>query len=161
MTNQYYVIQVSYGGVILTIEQERLNLRVPKSMYESINAFSINKGISVSEASRKLISKALIMEKTKEDMDFIRSNIRAELENYLKPQVERIIKCVIKGGIASSAGYYLNAKAISSFVPEHLQAEYESALMESKKLGVAHMQVRDRKVDEFMAESEEKLDKKI
>lgn len=130
-------------------------------MYDSISSYSIKKSISISEAVRQLISKSLILEKTTEDMDFIRSNIRAELESYLRPQVERIIKCVIKGGIASSAGYYLSAKAISDFVPEHRQAEYESALMESKKLGVAHMQVRDRKVEEFMAESEEKLDNKI
>ena len=143
------------------IEQERLNLRIPKHMYDSIDTFSIKKSISVSEAARQLISKALIMEKTNEDMDFIRSHIRAELESYLKPQIERIIKCVIKGGIASSAGYYLNAKAIANFVPSHMQSEYESALMESKKLGVAHMQVRDRKVEEFMTESEDKLDNKI
>ncbi len=143
------------------IEQERLNLRVPKHMFESINTYSIKKSVSISEATRLLISKALNIEKTSEDMYLIRSNISAELESYLKPQVERIIKCVIKGGIASSAGYYLNAKAISSFVPNHLQSEYESALMESKKLGVAHMQVRDRRVEEFMTESEDKLDSKI
>ena len=145
----------------MPIEQERLNLRVAKSMYGSINAYAIRKGISISEAARQLISKSLIIEKTQEDMDFIRSNIRAELEAYLKPQVERIIKCVIKGGITSSAGYYLNAKALADFVPPHLRVEYENALLESKKLGVAHMQVRDRKVEEFMEESEEKLDAKI
>ena len=143
------------------IEQVRLNLRITKTMYESINSFAINKSISVSEAVRQLISKSLIMEKTQEDMDFIRSNIKAELESYLKPQVERIIKCVIKGGITSSAGYYLTAKALADFVPPHLRVEYENALLESKKLGVAHMQVKDRKVEEFMEESEEKLDAKI
>jgi hypothetical protein len=102
-----------------------------------------------------------MIEKTQKDMDFIRSNIRAELESYLKPQVERIIKCVIKGGITSSAGYYLNAKALAEFVPPHLRVEYENALLESKKLGVAHMQVKDRKVEEFMEESQDKLDAKI
>ncbi len=142
-------------------EQIRLNLRVTKCMYESIHAFSIGKGISISEAARQLLSKSLILEKTQEDMDFIRTNIRAEFESYLKPQVERIIKCVIKGGITSSAGYYLTAKALAEFVPPHLRVEYETALLESKKLGVAHMQVKDRKVEEFMEESEKKLGNKI
>ena len=145
----------------MVIERVRLNLRITKSMYESINSFAINRGISVSEAARQLIYKSLILEKTQEDMDFIRSNIRAELEAYLKPQVERIIKCVIKGGITSSAGYYLNAKALAEFIPPHLRVEYENALLESKKLGVAHMQVKDRKVEEFMEESQDKLDAKI
>ncbi len=142
-------------------ERKRLNLRVTQSMYNSLEVLSAKYGVGISEIIRRFINKGLSIEAAKSDIDDIRAHIRAELESYLKPQVERIIKCVIKGGIASSAGYYLNAKAISRFVPEHLQSEYESALMESKKLGVAHMQVRDRKVEEFMAESEDKLDRKI
>ncbi len=160
MTNINTVIQLTYGG-FMAKEQVRLNVRVTKDMYNSINAFAISKGISISEASRQLLSKSLTLEKTKEDMDFIRSNIRAELEIYLRPQVERIVKCVIKGGITSSAGYYLTAKVLASFVPPHLITEYESALIESKKLGVAHMKVKDNKVEEFMEESREKLDNKI
>ncbi len=142
-------------------ETKKVSFLLPMNTFNSIEELSAKRLITPSELIREYINKGLSVDATLADLDNIRSNIRAELESYLKPQVERIIKCVIKGGIASSAGYYLNAKAISCFVPEHLQSEYESALMESKKLGVAHMQVRDRKVDEFMKESEDKLDKKI
>ncbi len=111
--------------------------------------------ISTSELIRQMIDKSLSVQAMKDDMDYIRSNIRAELESYLKPQVNRIIKCVIKGGITSSAGYYLTAKTLAAFVPPHLRNEYETSLIESKKLGVAHMQVKDNKVVEFVEELNE------
>lgn len=130
-------------------------------MYDALEKLSAKNGINISEQIRIFINKGLSIEATQSDIDDICSHIRTELESYLKPQVDRIIKCVIKGGISSSASYYLNAKALSEFVPVHLQVEYENALMESKKLGIAHMQVRDRKIDEFMTENESKLEKKI
>ncbi len=143
------------------LETKKVSFLLPMNTFIAVEELSAKRLITPSELIREYINKGLSVDATLADLDNIRSNIRAELVSYLKPQVERIIKCVIKGGIASSAGYYLNAKAISSFVPSHLQSEYESALMESKKLGVAHMQVRDRKVDEFMKESEDKLDRKL
>ena len=143
------------------LETKKVSFLLPMNTFVSLEELSAKRQITPSELIREYINKGLSVDATLADMDNIRSHIRAELESYLKPQVERIIKCVIKGGIASSAGYYLNAKAISRLVPSHLQSEYESALMESKKLGVAHMQVRDRKVDEFMRESEDKLNAKI
>lgn len=146
---------------IKKLERKRLNLRVTEAMYDALEKLSAKQGITISEQIRLFINKGLSIEATQSEIDDIRSHIRAELESYLKPQVDRIIKCVVKGGISSSASYYLNAKALAEFVPAHLQVEYENALMESKKLGIAHMQVRDRKVDEFMTESESKLEKKM
>ncbi|MCK5128515.1 MAG: hypothetical protein KAQ68_01575 [Clostridiales bacterium] len=135
-------------------ERHRMSFWIMDNTHKQLKKLADRKMISTSELVRQMITKSLSIQATKDDMDEIRSNIRAELESYLKPQVNRIIKCVIKGGIASSAGYYLNAKAISSFVPDYMQEDYEVALRESKKLGVAHMQVRDRKVDELMEEKE-------
>ena len=146
---------------MIKLETKKVSFLLPMNTFIAVEELSAKRLVTPSELIREYINKGLSVDATLADLDNIRSNIRAELESYLKPQVERIIKCVIKGGIASSAGYYLNAKAISSFVPSHMQSEYESALMESKKLGVAHMQVRDRRVDEFMKESEDKLDNKI
>lgn len=142
-------------------ERKRLNLRVSKNMYNALEKLSVKQKISISEVIRQLISKGLSIEATQDSIDDIRSHIRAELEGYLKPQIDRIIKCVIKGGIAASAGYFLNAKALAELIPPHLQVEYESALMESKKLGIAYMQVRDKKLYVYMTESEDKLNRKI
>lgn len=136
------------------LNRHRMSFWIKEETHEQLKKLADRQQINTSELLRQMITKSLSLQATKDDMDEIRSNIRAELESYLKPQVDRIIKCVIKGGIASSAGYYLNAKTISSFVPEYMQEEYETALIESKKLGVAHMQVRDRKVDDLMEEKE-------
>lgn len=100
--------------------------------FSSLEELSAKRQITPSELIRQYINKGLSVDATIADMDNIRSHIRAELESYLKPQVDRIIKCVIKGGISSSASYYLNAKALAEFIPAHLQVEYENALMERR-----------------------------
>lgn len=142
-------------------ETRKVSIRMMNDTYLALEELAASRRITPSELIRQYIDKGLSVDATLADMDNIRSHIRAELESYLKPQVDRIIKCVIKGGITSSAGYFLTAKALASFVPPHLQVEYESALMESKKLGIAHMQVKDKKVEDFMKKSEKKLDSKI
>ncbi len=136
------------------VNRHRMSFWIKEDTHEQLKKLADRQQINTSELIRQMIGKSLSIKATKDDMNEIRSHIRAELESYLKPQVDRIIKCVIKGGIASSAGYYLTAKAISGFLPEHRQEEYEKVLMESKKLGVAHMQVRDRKVDELTEDKE-------
>ena len=133
-----------------TSNRHRMSFWIMDDTHKQLKKLADREMISTSELIRQMIDKSLSIQATKDDMDYIRANIRTELESYLAPQVNRILKCVIKGGIASSAGYYLNAKAISSFVPPHLREEYEAALHESKKLGVAHMQVKDRKIEGLM-----------
>ncbi len=142
-------------------ETKKVSFLLPMDTYTSLEELSAKRLTTPSELIRDYINKGLSVDATLADMNNIRSQLRAELESYLKPQVERIVKCVIKGGITSSAGYYLTAKVIASYVPPHMRTEYESALIESKKLGVAHMKVKDNKVEEFMEESREKLDNKI
>ncbi len=142
-------------------EIKKVSFLLSMNTYKSLEQLSAKRQITPSELIRNYIDKGLSVDATLADIDNIRSHIRAELESYLKPQVDRIIKCVIKGGISSAASYYLNAKALADFVPHHMKVEFENALMESKKLAVAHMQVRDKRIDEFMTESEKKLNKKI
>ena len=137
-----------------TSNRHRMSFWIMDDTHKQLKKLANREMVSTSELIRRMIDKYLSIQATKDDMDYIRTNIRAELESYLAPQVNRIIKCVIKSGIASSAGYYLNAKAISSFVPPHLREQYEAALHESKKLGVAHMQVRDHKVEDMMEEQD-------
>lgn len=142
-------------------ETRKISVRILSDTYASLEALATSRRITPSELIREYIDKGLSVEATLADMDNIRAHIRAELESYLRPQVDRIIKCVVKGGITSSAGYFLTAKALADFVPPELQVEYEDALLESKKLGIAHMQVKDNKVEEFMRQSEKNLDNKI
>ncbi len=142
-------------------ETRKISVRILSDTYASLEALAASRQITPSELIREYIDKGLSVEATLADMDNIRAHIRAELESYLRPQVDRIIKCVVKGGIASSAGYFLTAKALADFVPPELQVEYEDALLESKKLGIAHMQVKDNRVEEFMMQSEKNLDNKI
>ena len=142
-------------------ETRKISVRILSDTYASLEALAASRQITPSELIREYIDKGLSVDATLADMDNIRAHIRAELESYLRPQVDRIIKCVVKGGIVSSAGYFLTAKALADFVPPEFQVEYEDALLESKKLGIAHMQVKDSKVEEFMTQSEKNLDNKI
>lgn len=139
----------------------KISFLLPQDVWQSVEELALRRHISTSELIRQFIGKGLSVEATKADMDEIRSHIRAELEGYLQPQIERLVKIIVKTGISASAGYYLTAKALSDFVPTHLQTEYETALMESKKLGIAHMRVTDARLAEYMAENEQLLNRKV
>jgi len=143
------------------IPARKVSFLLPQNVWQSVEELALRRHISPSELIRQFITKELSVEATKADMDEIRSHIRAELEGYLQPQIERLVKIMVKTGISASAGYYLTAKALSSFVPAHLQTEFEVALMESKKLGIAHMRVTDAKLAEYMAENEQRLNRKV
>jgi hypothetical protein len=142
-------------------EQKRLNFRVTRSMYDSLVTLSAKDCVTISELLRELIAKQLSVEAVNADMDNIRSHIRAELKALLEPEINRIIKCVIKGGISASASCFLSAEALRAFVPEHRQVEYEKAIRESKKIGIVYMRGKDNKVEELLKESQENLRNRI
>jgi predicted DNA-binding protein len=130
--------------IIIRKTQEKtiqITVKVKESTYQSLNKYAAKSGRPLAEIVRGFIDKGMNIEGYKEEIDFIRRNIREEINAILKPRTERLIKLFLKGGIAGAAGYFLNAVALSEFVSPQRQREFEEILTRSKRLGVQYFKM--------------------
>ena len=76
--------------------------------------------------------------------------------SIVDPKIERIIKLIVKSGIVSAAGYFLNAEMLAEFIPPTRQRELQNVLLESKKQGIVYFRLTDQEIEEF-AQNENKI----
>ena len=119
----------------------QITVKVKESAYQNLVKYAAKSGRPLAEIVRGFIDKGMNIEGYREEIDFIRKNIREEINAILKPQTERLIKLFLKGGIAGTAGYFLNAAALSEFVVPERQREFEEVLTRAKKLGVQYFKM--------------------
>ena len=95
---------------------------------------------------RELIEKGLSIEKTKEDMDFIRSQLRKELEDVLEPYMTRIIKLNVKIGTMSVLSAMAGARLLSK-INFKSGLTYHEVLEDTKKEAAAYLRVKEERMD--------------
>lgn len=95
---------------------------------------------------RELIEKGLSIEKTKEDMDFIRLQIRKELEDTLEPYMNRIIKLEVKIGTMSVLSAMAGARLLSK-INFKSGLTYHEVLEDTKKDAAAYLRVKEERMD--------------
>ena len=105
-----------------------MSFRTTEAEKTELEKLAIKQHISVSSLIREYVSKWIGIDSSKEDIDFIRGQIREELSMQLKPAIERIVKLTVKSGIVSAAGYFLNASALEELVHPARQAIISSYL---------------------------------
>ncbi len=125
-------------------------VKLDKKTRETLEKWAIKEGVTISELIREFIVKGMSIGSYKEEIDFIRQQIREEISMQLKPAIDRLVKITVKSGIVSAAGYFLCASALSEFVHPARQKEYEEVLAESKKLGVYYFRLPSKEAEEFM-----------
>ena len=93
---------------------------------------------------------------TKSDEDYIRKYIREELENVMKPKIERIIKLLMRTGIMSTSFCFFNLKLIDAIIPPGADGKrsYEEILNEAKKDAAAFLYIRDAHLETVYREFE-------
>ena len=127
---------------------QKISLWIEQDTYKSIQQLAARQNTTCSHIIRQLLDKALGIEAVKQDIDYIRTSIRNELESILEPAINRIIKISVKSGIASSAAYFLCAETLAAYVPPQKRMDFEAALTEAKKLAVGYMRAKDtRNID--------------
>ena len=95
---------------------------------------------------RELIEKGLRIEKTKEDMDFIRMQIRNELDSTMEPYLNRIIKLQIKIGTMSVLSAMAGARLLSK-VNFKSGLTYHEVLEDAKREAAAYLRVKEERMD--------------
>ena len=107
---------------------------------------------TVSEIIRKYIDQGLNVDKTKGDIDFIRTNIREELDLIIKPQINRLAKMLMRIGVMTISSCFFTSKIVYHFVPFSDKEAYDKLMKEAKHNAAAYLSVRDSTLEEAFKE---------
>ena len=122
------------------------SITLSDEVYKTIEELAAKRNIKPSALMRELIEKGLSIEKTKEDMDFIRSQLRKELEDVLEPYMTRIIKLNVKIGTMSVLSAMAGARMLSK-INFKSGLTYHEVLEDTKKEAAAYLRVKEERMD--------------
>jgi hypothetical protein len=118
----------------------------PKT-YEALQKVAAVQHRPVSEIIRKYIEQGLNVDKTASDIDFIRKQIREELDIMIKPQVNRLAKLQMRVGMMTVSFCYFTSKIVHMFMPLEDRVSYEELMAECKHNAAAYLNMRDASLD--------------
>lgn len=133
----------------------RRSVYLDKETYRAIDDLAAKQNIKPAALMRELIQKGLSIEKTKEDIDFIREQIREELEQELDTYMNRIIRLEIKTGTMAVAGAMASTRLLSK-VQMGSGLTYHDMLEDIKKEASAYLRVKEEKMDYAIHRMKEK-----
>lgn len=105
---------------------------------------------------RRLLQKSLDSELADEQVDFVRSQIGAELRENIKPQFDRVAKLEAKIGYQSIATFHLLAYLIENIFPKN---DFESIKSKSKQMALAYLKPTDMQIADILR-SDERMNEK-
>ena len=135
-------------------EELKRSIRFKAKSIEDMKKLAAVRGISVSDIVREFVEKGLAVDGYKNDIDFITEIIHKELKEVLEPQINRIVKMLMKIGKVSAGTMYSNLSLIQLISDEDQEAFYEM-INRSLRLGVEYMKKKDVEVDQYLSQADE------
>ncbi|WP_024833858.1 DUF6364 family protein [Ruminiclostridium josui] len=135
-------------------EELKRSIRFKAKSIEDMKKLAAVRGISVSDIVREFVEKGLTVDGYKRDIDFITEIIHKELKEVLEPQINRIVKMLMKIGKASAGTMYSNLRLIQLISDEDQEAFYEM-INRSLRLGVEYMKKKDVEIDQYLSQADE------
>jgi hypothetical protein len=132
---------------IQSLPNIRMSFAVSEKMKSELDTVAAKRHITTSELIRDYIDKGMNIDKTASDIDFIRKQIREELDLMLKPQVNRLVKLLMRIGMMTISFCYFTSKIVHLFVPFTDRTSYEQIMAEAKHNAAAYMSTRDASID--------------
>ena len=131
-------------------EELKRSIRFKAKSIEDMKKLAAVRGISVSDIVREFVEKGLAVDGYKSDIDFITEIIHKELKEVMEPQINRIVKMLMKIGKASAGTMYSNLSLIQLISAEDQGAFYEM-INRSLRLGVEYMKKKDVEIDQYLS----------
>ncbi len=135
-------------------EELKRSIRFKAKSIEDMKKLAAVRGISVSDIVREFVEKGLAVDGYKSDIDFITEIIHKELKEVLEPQINRIVKMLMKIGKVSAGTMYSNLSLIQMISDEDQEAFYEM-INRSLRLGVEYMKKKDVEIDQYLGHADE------
>jgi len=138
-----------------TIPNIRMSFALSEKMKTELDTIAAKQHINTSELIRKYIDQGMNVDKTASDIDFIRKQIREELDIMLKPQFNRMAKMLMRIGMMTIPFCFFTSKIVHLFVPLHERTSYEELMAQSKHDAAAYLNMRDAALDKAFREFDE------
>ena len=138
-------------------DEHKRSVKFKAKSIEEMQKIAAFRNVTVSDIVREYVDKGLTVDSYKEDTDFITEIIRQELKDILEPQINRIVKMLMKIGKVSAGTMYSNLNLIQLINDEDQQA-YLEMITRSLKLGVDYMKKKDIEIDGYLGDSSEVLE---
>ncbi|ACL77451.1 hypothetical protein [Ruminiclostridium cellulolyticum] len=135
-------------------EELKRSIRFKAKSIEDMKKLAAVRSVSVSDIVREFVEKGLAVDGYKNDIDFITEIIHKELKEVLEPQINRIVKMLMKIGKVSAGTMYANLSLIQLISDEDQEAFYEM-INRSLRLGVEYMKKKDVEIDQYLGQAEE------
>ncbi len=135
-------------------EELKRSIRFKAKSIEDMKKLAAIRGISVSDIVREFVEKGLAVDGYISDIDFITEIIHKELKEVLEPQINRIVKMLMKIGKVSAGTMYSNLSLIQMISDEDQEAFYEM-VNRSLRLGVEYMKKKDVEIDQYLSQTDE------
>ena len=132
---------------VKTLPNIRMSFAISEKMKAELDVVAAKRHITSSELIRDYIDKGMNVDKTASDIDFIRKQIREELDIMLKPQINRLAKLLMRIGMMTVSFCYFTSKIVHLFVPLSERTSYEELLSASKHEAAAYLSMRDSSLD--------------
>lgn len=121
----------------------RISVTFTEEEYLQMKKISMRSHQSQSETIRNLVGEALRLHVTEDNLDFITTIMSDQIKASLAPYMERLIKLNAKTCIQSGTSVYLNAEALSQFVPISQQQDFLEAYERARKKAIADLKSKD------------------
>jgi len=117
--------------------RRKVSFWATEAQYQKVEGITKKRGTTMSEAYRFLVEQQLSTEAIKNDTDFIRKQLREELEIAFDKRMGRIIKLLIKIGSLTYPAAYYTAMLGAAMSARH-KLNYHQMLEDAKREGAKY-----------------------
>jgi len=129
-------------------------IRIPDDTFARLEKIAAKNHTTISEVIRQYIDKGLEIDGYTQDVDFIAGIVRQEVKAQLAPQIERLVKILMKSGKISAGQYYLMLKLLVQMVTPDRVMSLKELATETRKLGIRYMQFRDHEINQYLEDDD-------
>jgi hypothetical protein len=122
-----------------TDESPRINVSFDPESYESIKRLAAKQDKSMAEVVRNWALQGLNGDLNAQNVGLITDIIRTQLQDILRPSIDRLAMLNSKTCIQAGVAAYLSAEAILKFVPVTRQQEVEESYELARKKAIAYL----------------------
>lgn len=130
-------------------DELKRSIRFEAETIKEMQKVAALRSVTVSDVVREYVKKGLTIDSYKEDTEFVAEIIRQELKDILEPQINRIVKMLMKIGKVSAGTMYSNLNLIQ-LIDSLEQQDFFEMVNRSLKLGVDYMKKKDVEVDIYL-----------
>lgn len=143
------------------LENDVIRVRASAELKKQLKIQAIKENISVSELIRRYIDKGMCIDGYKTQLDMISEITEQSVKNAFAPQVERIIKMLMKIGKIDGATYFFQLCNLITAKDNRSVQSLNELVSECNTLAIRYMSQKDYAVDKFLTKNPELIMKAI